>query len=92
MEISPDDLSEMIQFDEETNKQDMIDIVDTYLYTATEMICESIYKKLSVSKGDSYAIRLGKSIQHQLSMYKDEFISPLTKEYLDKINIIIEKQ
>lgn len=88
MEISPDDLSEMIQFDD--NKQDMIDIVDTYLYTATELICESIYNKLKISPDDSYSIRLGKSIQHQLSMYKDEFISPLTKEYLDKINIILK--
>lgn len=90
MELSPDELYDTIRYESSTDNNDMIEIVDTYLYTATEMLCESIYERL-LHKKDPYALRLGKSIYHQLSLIRDtEFLSPLTKEYLDKINSMLK--
>ncbi len=90
MELSPDELYETIRYESYTDNNDMIEIVDTYLYTATEMLCESIYERL-VHKQDAFALRLGKSICHQLSLIRDtEFLSPLTKEYLDKIKSMLK--
>ena len=90
MEISPDELYEMIRYeDASVDQKEMIKIVDTYLYTATEILCESIYERLVHDK-DAYSLRLGKSIYHQLSMIQDtKFLSPLTREYLDKIKALL---
>ena len=89
MEISPYELYESIRYEEEVDKKEMTEIIDSYLPTTIELLCESIYERLKFAK-DDYSIRLAKSIKHQLEMISHtNLVSNSTREHLDKINEIL---
>jgi hypothetical protein len=91
MEISPDDLYETIRYDDEADTKEMIEIVDSYLPTTIELLTECVYERLLRSK-DAYSIRIGKSLQHQLSLIiSTEIVSDLAKDYLLKIKEMINE-
>lgn len=92
MEISPDDLYEMIVNDTDCDKKELIELVDTYLYTTTEMIIEAVHKHTQSCLDKALCKRLSISLVKQLERVSDtEFISDLGKSYLVEIKDHLEK-
>ena len=86
MEINPDELYSMITNETECETSELIELVDTYLCTTTEMVIEAVYQHTQSCLDKNVCQRICSSLLKQLEEIKEtEFISELGKTYLDEI-------
>lgn len=91
MEINPEELVQMIETDDsDVDEKDVIETVDSYLYTTIEILTEAVVKRLQ-NKPGSLSNRLGKSILHQLQSIRDnDLVSPDSKVHLEQIQKLLQ--
>lgn len=91
MEINPEELVQMIETDDsDIDEKDVIETVDSYLYTTIEILTEAVVKRLQ-NKPGSFSNRLGKSILHQLQSIRDnDLVSPDSKVNLEQIQKLLQ--
>ena len=92
MEISPDDLYNMIIDPTESTPEEVLELVDTYLCTTIDLLIEAVSKRVSSCadkckhKKHVFCNKLIKSILDQVEPLRNtEFISPDGKKQLDQM-------
>lgn len=91
MEISPDEFYGMINNDIECDASEMIELVDTYLCTTTEVVIEAVHHKTMKCTDARVCQRVCSSLLQQLDTIRDtDFISDLGKTYLNTIEAHLE--
>jgi len=92
MEINPDDLYGMLTNEIECETPELVELVDTYLCTTTEMVIEAVHKRTQTCIDKTLCQRISSSLLKQLECIKDtEFISELGKTYLDDIKAHVDQ-
>ena len=99
MEISPDDLYNMIIDPLESTPEEVLELVDTYLCTTIDMMIEAVSKRVlscaDKCKHKKHVIcnKLIKSILDQVEPLRNtDFISPEGKKLLDQMEKQLESQ
>lgn len=90
MEISPDELCSMIYAPAETSNDEVLELVDTYLYTTIDLLIEAVYKRITTctdkSKKHIFCNRLIESVLHQMEPLREtDILTAQSKKWLHEM-------
>jgi len=99
MEISPDELCSMIFDPSESSPDEVLELVESYLPTTTDLLIEAVYKRVTScadrckSKQHLFCNRMIRSLLHQLEILRKvpDFLSPEGKKCLDEMEAMLPK-
>ena len=99
MEISPDQLCDLIHDPMESSPDEVLELVDTYLFTTVDLLVEAVSKRVSScsdkcrSKKHPYCRRLIDSLLNQLEPLRNtDFITPEAKLLLKDMEISMKEE
>jgi hypothetical protein len=97
MEISPNELCNMLSSVSESSNEEVVELVDTYLCTTIDMLIEAVHKRVTTCKDKSkrhvFCNRLMDSLLVQLDPLRDtDLLSNNGKKLLREMEVKCHKE